>query len=58
MSANGQVQVSVAGCVRFPVRRTSEIGREPANRTPPVAALKFAQCYGVVVLFLFILAYC
>jgi len=39
-----QVQVSGTGCVRFPVQRTREIGREPAYRAPPDAALKFAQC--------------
>ena len=48
---NDSVQVFGAGCVRLPVRRTREMGRETGNRTPPGAALKFAQCYGVVVLF-------
>src|SRR5690606_8527201 len=45
--ANGYVQVSGTVCVRFHVRRTREIGREPADRIPPDVALKFAQCYSL-----------
>jgi hypothetical protein len=44
---NGQVLNFGAGSVRFPFQRIREIEREPADCAPPVAALKFAQCYGL-----------
>jgi len=53
LGVNGSVQVFGADCIRFPVRMTREIKRDLADRAPPDAALKFAQCYAFGFHFLF-----